>query len=99
MRSLDLRDLAPCSQFRRRNVVPILSPIARHPDQAVVGSCPQSIDIVKRWSQGIDHAALFPRLRILGGKRTNARGNSRILAGEIRADGLPGISAVRGLEQ
>ena len=53
--------------------------------------------VLEGWREGIDHAALF--FGALGNERSDAGGDAGVLARQVVADGLPGISAVGGFEE
>src|ERR1700678_2283827 len=97
VRGADLRDLAPGCEFLRSNVVPLLAAVARLPDQSVISTGPERVDILERRGERINYSALFGRS--FGDESAHAGRCSGILAGEIGTDGLPGISAVDGFEK
>ena len=97
MRSRKLRDLAPRSDFRRSAVFPVRAAIACNPEETVVGARPNRVHIFEGRRERVDHAANFVGVGILRGFVAEARGNRAMLAREIGTDGLPGLSAVRGL--
>src|SRR5215467_4282240 len=99
MRRADLCDFAPGGQFRWSDVFPILSAVARDPDEAIISSGPDRIHIFKRWRQRVDCSALFSGLRIQSHLIPHAGGHSRSFACEIWADRLPGMTAVAGGKQ
>ena len=99
MRSVNLRELAPWSQFGRRHVLPVLSAIACHLNHAIVGSSPNQFGIFRRRSNRIDHTAMLALRRIVLNKRPKCCGNAGIFAREIGADDLPTAAAVTSREQ
>ncbi len=94
VRGVELGELAPRSEFRRRNVLPVLAAIASYLDHAIVGSGPDQVGIFRRRSQRIDHAAMLALGGIGLDKWTESCGNARIFASEVRADDLPTVAAV-----
>src|ERR1041384_4166402 len=48
MARVDLRDLAPRVNLRRRDVLPRFTAVTRDVDQAVVGSRPDRVDVFRR---------------------------------------------------
>src|SRR5690348_17796814 len=94
MRSLDVCDLAPGSQFFWRDVVPVLSFILGQLNLAVVGSRPNLTLFYVRWANRVNHPAPLALGSVRRRCWVQICGYSRIFARQIRADGLPGISAI-----
>src|ERR1700685_42622 len=92
MRGIDLRDLAPRREFLWSDVVPLVAAVARPPDQAIVCAGPECVDVFERRRERVNYTTLL--FRIFRNEIAYAGWNSGILAREIIADGLPGISAV-----
>src|SRR5208337_1443388 len=88
------RHLLPSRHLRRRDVVPIRSAIGGQPDQAVVGSSPDAIDVQWRGSERVDYAALLGLCRSLRAEDANRRWNFPGFSCEVRADLLPTFSTV-----
>ena len=97
VRGADLRDLAPRSKLRGSDVVPLLAAVACQPDKAIVGASPECVDVLKRRSKRIHNSPLF--IRAFGNEAIHAGWNSGILACEIVADDLPGVSAVGSFKE
>ncbi len=97
VRGRDLCNLAPRRELFGRDVGPIPSSIASRPDLAVVGAGPKRADAFERWSKCIDHAALF--VGTLGNECADARWHAGVRPRQVRADRLPRISTIRGLEK
>ena len=97
MRGVDLRDLAPGRQLGWGDVAPVRPTVLGQPYQAVIRTGPQGVDVARRESEGVDHAALFLRPR--GVQCADARGQYAGFAREVRADRLPRQTAVASLVQ
>jgi len=79
-------------QLWRGHVGPMRSAVGGEPHQAVIGPGPQGVDVARRESERIDHAALTLRSRRM--QRADARGKRAGLACQIRTDRLPSRAAV-----
>ena len=99
MRSAKLRDLAPGRDLGRRDVFPVGAAVSRNPEQAIVGARPNGGHVFERRRQRINDAANLSGAGILCRFVPQARRNRAVLAREIRADGLPGLSPVACLIQ
>ena len=99
VRGVHLRDLAPGRQFGRRHVLPVLATVARHVNQAIVGTGPDQVCVFRRRSNRIDHAAMLAFQRISLDKRPQSRWRTRIFARQVGADNLPTVATVAGCEQ
>src|SRR5580704_3844580 len=94
----ELRHLAPRRQFRRRDVFPVGSGVARGPNQPVVGSRPQRVQRFKRRCQRIDNSALFIGVGVFAGRIPHTCWNAGMLARKIRTDCFPRVPAVHRLK-
>jgi len=68
-------------------------------DQAIVGSGPDEVDVFGRWCDGVDDAAMLAFGGIVGDEGAEGRGNSGVFTSQVRADDLPTVAAVGGLEE
>src|SRR5450759_493915 len=93
------RDLLPCRQTWRRDVVPVCSSVGGQPDQAIIRSCPDAVAIERRRRYRVDYPALLRLGRRLAAKDAYGCGHCPGLAGEVRTDLLPTLSAVAGSPQ
>src|SRR5207245_2678558 len=94
-----LCDFTPGNEFGLIDVIPVGAAVAREPEQAVVRASPDGVHVLERRSKRVDDAANFIGVGLLRGFVAQTRGNGAPLAPEIGADGLPGLAAVRGLEE
>src|SRR5439155_25875203 len=99
MRRAELGHLAPGRQLRWSHVLPVFPALARDPDQAIVRACPDRAHVLVRQAERVDYATLFVGIGVLRGEVAQASRNAGMLAREVRADGLPGLSAVGCFEQ
>ena len=98
-RRVDLRDLAPRRQRRRRDILPMCLPtVARDPDQPVVGSRPDRSFAHVRRRERVDDAAMPALLRIVAFKRAEDRRHAGMRARQVGADRAPALAAVIGRE-
>ncbi len=97
VRSGNLRDLAPRSEFFGSDVAPVCAAVARDPDQTVVGARPQGRNSFKGRRQRVNDSALF--FRVFANKSSDTGGSARVFSRQILADRFPGISAVGGFEK
>src|SRR5690348_3670 len=58
MAGIDDGDLGPGNELRRRDVIPLRSAIRGDPDQTVVRSGPDAIDVQRRWRDCINDTAI-----------------------------------------
>src|SRR5258708_4487451 len=99
VRSLDVSDFAPRSNFRRRNIGPTFSFVLRDVNQSVVGASPDFSGAHGRWRDGVDHAAAFVFRSVFCGNGIKIRRDAGIFAREVRADLLPRAAAISGAKQ
>ena len=88
-RRLDRRDQRPFGEIGRRHVLPRLPVVAGDVDQPVVAARPQDAALPRAFRERVDGAVVLGTARVL--REGSARGLElgRILAREVRADGLP----------
>ena len=100
MGRLDLRDLAPWRQLRRRDVLPRLASIARDLYLPVIRANPDRIRVFKRRTDGVDHAAMLALRGIRPFcKLSELSRHAGVLARQVGTDDVPALPAVRGLKQ
>ena len=76
-----------------------LAVVARELNQAVVGSCPDDAFFFGRFRDGKNQIVKFDAGLVFGDGPAGILLLGFIVAGQVRADGLPGMTAVGGAEQ
>src|ERR1051326_952034 len=98
-RGLNQADAAEFRQLRWRDVLPVLPPIARDMDKAVIGAGPDRVCLHTRRSDAKDGAVNFGAILIVRDRTAGIAERVRIVAREIGTNALPALPFVRGLEQ
>ena len=94
----ELGDLAPGGDLRWRDVFPVRAAVAGDPQEPFVGAGPEGVHVFEGRRQGVDDAALLRGRFVLRGHGADAGRDARLIAGEVRADGLPGVAAIQRLK-
>src|SRR5581483_1323901 len=99
MRSLDLGNLPPRRNFLRSQIAPVFAAVACAPDLAIIGSCPDGVDVLEGRSQRVNHTPLFRGVRVFGNEVADTWGYARIGSRQVWTDRLPVLAAVCRFEE
>src|SRR5579884_370459 len=98
-RGLDHADAAPVRHVRRSNVRPGRAAVGRYMDQAVVGAGPDQAAPGGGFGDGEDRVVILDAGVVFGDRAAGGALPAFVVAGQVRADALPALAHIRGLEQ
>ena len=92
---LDVEDASPGFDLRRRHVAPVCAAVHGHLDIAVICTCPDHIDIPRRWGQCRDRSLLTHCYQV--GVFTCVAGDVPRGARKVGADACPAFATIQSL--